>query len=158
MRTPKYKSEIVDAVIVMLEEKMKRLGRHLLKTETIYRMVCNQIDISDDSEEKEELLEIGIKQVIQSRLYCRGYFSVFKGYFVNVEESTNLAYLNMVVNNKDKILDKKADVRNQIKKRINELTGLNGQLTLVPDENNLLIITENKTEDELLNDLEADAV
>ena len=158
MRTPKTKSEIVDIVIIMLEDKMKRLNRHLIKTESIYQMVSHHIDLTDDSGEREELLEIGIKQVIQSRLYCRGYFSVEKGYFVNVEQCDNLAYLKMILNNKDDVINNKVDARNQVKQRIKELMGLDGQMTLIPDSDNILIPMETKTQEELLDDLEADAV
>lgn len=158
MRTPKTKSEIVDTVIIMLEDKMKRLDRHLIKTESIYQMVSRHIDLTDNSGEREELLEIGIKQVIQSRLYSRGYFSVEKGYFVNVEQCDNLAYLKMILNNKDDVINNKVDARNQVKQRIKELMGLDGQMTLIPDSDNILIPIETKTQEELLDDLEADAV
>ena len=154
MRTPKYKSAIVDIVIITLEEKMRRLGKHLIKTETIFQMCCSRIDLSDDSEVREELLEIGMRQVIQSRLYCRGYFSVAKGYFVNVEECTNLAYLDMIVHNKDDVINGKAAARN----RNDVLRGGNGQMTMVSDDDGNISLMETKTEEEIINDLEADAV
>ena len=87
-----YKSEVVDTIINLLENRMKREGKHLLRTDTIFRLVTSHIDLTDELPEREELMSIGIKQVIQSRLYAHGYFSIQTGYFVNVEQCENLYY------------------------------------------------------------------
>lgn len=149
-----FKSEVVDTIILILEGKLKETNRHLLKTDTIRDMCSNHIDLSDELTEREELLDIGIRQVIQSRLFAHNYFSVQTGYFVNVNECDNLGYLNLMLKSKDNTIKDKIAVRNQIKK----LKGLDGQMTYVPDENNFLTLIETKTTEEIIADLEADAI
>lgn len=149
-----YKSEVIDTIINLLEGRMKREGKHLLKTDTIIRSVANHIDLSDELPEREELLMLGIKQVIQGRLYAHGYFSIQTGYFVNVAQCENINYLQSVIDNKDSVIEVKINARNRIK----ELKGMAGELIFVPDENNCLQITENKTKEEIQADIEADAV
>lgn len=148
------KSEIVDTLILTLEIRMKETGKHLMKTETLFEMCKNHIDLSDDSSEREELLEIGMRAVIQSRLYAHGYFSVQTGYFVNVAECENLWYLNLLISSKDDVIGRKAAARN----RIAELKGLQGQITVIPDDSGELTLVETKTPEEIESDLEADAV
>lgn len=149
-----FKSEIVDTAILTLEGRMKDTGRHLLKTDTIFRMCADDIDLTDDMTEREELLEIGMRQVIQSRLYNHKYFSVETGYFVNIAECENLGYLNLILKSKDNTIEKKIMVRNRIK----ELKSLDGQMQFIPDANSSLTVIETKTKEELIEDLEADAV
>lgn len=149
-----YKSEIVDVIIMTLEQKLKETGRHLIKTDTIFMMCKGHIDLSDDVQERTELLEIGMRQVIQSRLYAHGYFSVVTGYFVNVVECENLWYLNMIIDGKDTVIKGKIAARNRIK----ELKKLAGSIVMIPDENNSMVIREFKTEEEMAADLEADAI
>lgn len=149
-----FKSEVVDQIILTLEERRKTLGRNLLKTDTIRDMCARHINLADEQREREELLDIGIKQVIQNRLYAHGYFSVDMGYFVKVSECTSLWYLGLILNRKDTTIEKKIIVRNRIK----EIKGLAGQMKFVPDESGELIVAETKTKEELAADLEADAV
>lgn len=149
-----YKSSVVDTVIGMLEIRMKHEGKHLLKTDTIIRSVSMHINLADDLPEREELLIVGIKQVIQSRLYVRGYFSMMPGYFVNVADCDKPEYLQLVINNKDNVIETKVKARNRMK----ELLGLDGQMVMIPDENNILHCCETKTKEELTVEIEADAV
>lgn len=149
-----YKSEITDNIINLYEARMKNEGKHLLKTSTLIEAISRHIDLTDDLPEREELMQIGIKQVLQGRLYAHGFFSLLTGYFVNIEECTNLAYLQCVIDNKDNAIETKIKARNRYK----EVCGLNGQLTMVPDENRFMSIVETKTKEELMDDLEADAV
>lgn len=150
-----YKSEAVDTAITALEIKMRKEGKHLIKTESIIRFVKeNFIDLSDNSSEREELLEIGIKQVIQSRLNARGYFSITTGYFVNVAECENLVYLQMIIDGKDTVIEGKVAARNRFK----ELKGLAGEIRMIPDAENNLVLTEYKPIEELMQDIEEDAV
>lgn len=149
-----FKSEVVDTFILALEDMMKMTGKHLLKTETIFNMCRRGLDLSDEVPEREELLEIGMRQVIQSRLYAHGYFSVETGYFVNIVECENLGYLKLILNNKDSTIEKKIEVRNRIK----ELKQLDGSMQFVPDESGFLTVIETKTKEEVIEDLEADAV
>jgi len=149
-----YKSEVVDAIINILEHRMRHEKKHLLKTDTILQHVSTHINLSDDLPEREELLIIGIKQVIQGRLYAHGYFSIQTGYFVNIEQCENLVYLQNIIDNKDSTIESKVKARNRIK----EIKGMPGQLVMVPDENNCLQTTANKTAEELQTDIEADAV
>ena len=152
------KSEKVDSIIFMLKERLYLEKKNLIKTETIYEMCAHCIDLVGQDDEQNELLESGMRQTIQSRLYANRFFSVYKGYFVNVDECTNISYLSMVINQKDDVINNKANVRNDIKKRINELIAANGQLKMIPDKNGILKIEETKTQEELFLDLEADAV
>ena len=149
-----YKSEVVDSIINMLEGRMRHEKKHLLKTDTIIRLVTLHIDLSDEQPEREELLAIGIKQVIQGRLYAHGYFSIQTGYFVNIEQCENLFYLQNIIDSKDSTIESKVKARNRIK----EIKGMPGQLIMVPDENNCLQTTANKTTEELQADIEADAI
>lgn len=101
-----------------------------------------------------ELLEIGIRQVIQGRLYAHGYFSVRIGYFVNVATCDNLWYLKQIIDNKDDVITDKTKVRN----RIAELIQNAGQSKFIPGENNVLVFVEGKTIEEIIADFEADAI
>ena len=58
-----FKSEITDTIILLLEDRMKRAGRHLLKTDTILRMCSAEIDLTDEMPERAELLEIGLYDI-----------------------------------------------------------------------------------------------
>ena len=149
-----YKSEVVDTIINLLESQMRHEKKHLLKTDTIIRLVAFHIDLSDELPEREELLAIGIKQVIQGRLYAHGYFSIQTGYFVNIEQCENLFYLQNIIDNKDSTIESKVKARNRIK----VLKGLDGQMVLVPDQTNAVWPQETKTVEELQADIEADAV
>ncbi len=149
-----YKSEVVDTIINLLESQMRHEKKHLLKTDTIIRLVAFHIDLSDELPEREELLAIGIKQVIQGRLYAHGYFSIQTGYFVNIEQCENLFYLQNIIDNKDSTIESKVKARNRIK----VLKGLDGQMVLVPDQTNAVWPQETKTAEELQADIEADAV
>lgn len=152
------KSEKVDSIIFMLKDRLSVTKKNLIKTETIYKLCTHTIDLTGKDDEQDELLEIGMKQTIQSRLYANRFFSVYKGYFVNVDDCVNIAYLSMVINEKDNILGSKVGVRNDIKKRINELMATNGQMVMVPDKDGILSVEETKTQEEIIADLEADAI
>jgi hypothetical protein len=152
--TKNRESEVVDIVIDHLEEILEKTGKHLLKTDTIFDHCSVYIDLTDDVPERERLLEKGMRQVMQARLYQRNYFSVSIGYFVNVTTCKNLEYLNMIINGKDGVIEGKIAARNRLK----ELWGLNGQMEFVPDENNVLTWAETKPREELIKDLEEDAI
>ncbi len=150
----KYKSEVVDSAILTAEDRLRREHKNLIKSETVLSMVENHIDLYDDEDARQELMFIGIKQVIQSRLYAHGYFSIGGGFFVNVYTCQKIEYLKDVVKNKENVLE----IKSIAKKRIEELMKAAGQSVLIPDENNNLILTETKLQDEVIADLEADAV
>lgn len=152
------RSEIVDTIIIELEQKLIETGKHLIKTSTILMMCKNRIDLEDGDETREDLLEIGVKQVIQSRLYAHNYFSVQTGYFANLDRCDNIGYLNMMLKSKDNIIEDKIDARNVVRKKLNEVAALNGQMVFVSDESGVLTPIETKTKEEILADLEADAV
>jgi len=156
----KRESEIIDEMIIVAEEIMKKLDKHLLKTETL-REMCEhhpEVDIEDEDDMRERFLNSGLQQAMQSRLYAHNYFSVYDGYFVNVDTCQNIAYLKMILQSKDDVLLDKVGKRNEIKKKVNEMLSYNGQMRLVPDEDNILSIIETKTMNEVIADLEADAI
>lgn len=148
------KSEIIDTIIVSLEHRLKDEKKHLLKTDTIFRMCQAHFNLDDAVGYRKEFLDIGARQVIQSRLYAHGYFSVQIGYFVKVDECKNIGYLNLMIKGKDNVIEDKIAARNRIK----ELKAMDGQMVFVPDENNVLTPIETKTKDEIVADLEADAI
>lgn len=147
---------MTDAIIHGIEAEMRNTQKHLIKTETIMKRLRDLIDMTDDNPEREELLEAGAKQLIQGRLYALGYFSITTGYFVNLAECENLHYLKMLFNSKDSTIETKTAARNRLK----ALKGLSGQMVMVPDpwEPEMLSMMETKTEDEIMHDVEADAV
>lgn len=146
----------MDTIIHGMEAEMRELGKHLIKTETVMLRLRNHIDMTDETPEREELLKDGAKQLIQGRLYALGYFSITTGYFVNLAECENLRYLEMLLHSKDSTLEVKTKARNELKKR----KGLNGQMVLTPDpfDPELLKLIETKTEEEIMEDIEADAL
>jgi hypothetical protein len=75
---------------------------------------------------------------------------------VNLAECENLDYLKMLFNSKDSTIETKTAARNRLK----ALKGLSGQMVMVPDpwEPEMLSMMETKTEDEIMHDVEADAV
>ena len=153
-RAKLYKSEVVDAIICGIEEELEATGRHLIKTETIFDRFRRRISLDDELSEREELLKDGARQLIQSRLYCSGYFSITKGFFVNIDQCENLTYLKMVIGNKDNAIAIKIRARN----RIRELKGYDGQMRIVTEGEQILGIEETKTREGLIADLEADAI
>ena len=152
------KSEIIDTIILSLELRLKDEKKHLIKTDTIFRMCQAHFNLDDDIGYRKEFLDIGAKQAIQSRLYAHGYFSVQTGYFVKLDECNNIGYLNLMLKGKDNIIEDKVDARNEVRKRLNEVAALNGQMIFVSDESGVLTPIETKTKDEIVADLEADAV
>lgn len=152
--TKNYDSEIVDIVLDTLEEKLKTTGRHLIKTDTVFDYCSDRIDLTDEDPTRERLLEKGMRQTMQTRLYGRNYFSVATGYFVNVDTCENIWYLKMIINRKDDTILDKTVVRNKLA----ELKGLNGDLRMVWDGVDYAGVEETKTWDEIIEDLEADAI
>jgi hypothetical protein len=147
---------LTDVIIHGIEAEMKTAEKHLIRTETIMNRLRNNIDMTDENPEREELLEAGAKQLIQSRLYALGYFSITTGYFVNLAECENLRYLEMLFHSKDSTIEVKTKARNALKR----LKGLDGQMMLTPDpfDPELLKLIETKTEEEIMEDIEADAI
>ena len=154
---------------MILEDMLEREEKHLTKTDTIFNMCSHHIDRQDDSREREELLEIGMRQVIQSRLYAHNYFSVQMGYFVNVDKCENLWYLKMIIDGKDTVISGKVAARNRIKElkaladsehaeMITVCSRLEEEIASLPDDERVVIITETKTKEEIMADLEADAI
>lgn len=146
----------MDTIIHGMEAEMQELGRHLIKTETVMIRLRNHIDITDDTPEREELLELGTKQLIQTRLNAFGYFSITKGYFVNIAACENLRYLHMLIEDKDSTIKSRIDARNRMK----TLKKLNGQMVYTPDplDPETLKLIETKTEEEVMQDIETDAL
>ena len=149
-----FKSQVVDEIILMLEDRLEAENKHLIKTDTIFNLCKGYIDLTDGMVEREELLEIGMRQVIQGGLYTHGYFSVQTGYFVNFSKCQNIWYLRQIINGKDDVITSKTAARN----RLSELLDNAGQSTYIPGENNELILTEVKPKEEIIADLEADAI
>ena len=79
-----FTSEVVDEIIMILEGRLAKEDKHLIKTDTILMMCRVRISLDDPLNEREELLEKGMRQVIQTRLFSHNYFSVQSGYFVNI--------------------------------------------------------------------------
>ena len=123
-----------------------------MRTSTILDRTERHIDLTDPDEDREELLIAGIKNVIQSRLYARGYYSVRRGYFVNIASCDNIGYLNEIIDTKDTEIE----VKQKAKSRIEQIrkTKLDGQMRFDDGMN----IVETMTEEQFAYELEADAV
>ena len=151
--TKSRKSEMVDLAIIAIEDEMERTGKHLIKTDTLFSMVSNHLNLADEDPDREELLIIGMRQVMESRLYARGYFSVSIGYFVNVQQCSNVRYLEMITDSKEEVIQKKQDQLDRIEVQLRQ-----AQMKFIPDENNNLNLDEGMSEQEIRQALDEDAV
>ena len=148
----KHNSVIVDTVIYDRIALMQSMNRHLLITDNILSDVAKVIDLKDEDSNREDLMIIGIKDVIQQRLYAKGGFSVRRGLFVNSADCENIRYLENIVDNKDEIILVKQKARDKIEELKKQK--FDGQMEFNQNGE----IQENITEEEFLSDLLEDAV
>ena len=142
----------MDTVIYDRIALMQSMNRHLLITDNILSDVAKVIDLKDEDSNREDLMIIGIKDVIQQRLYAKGWFSVRRGLFVNIADCENIRYLENIVDNKDEIILVKQKARDKIEELKKQK--FDGQMEFNQNGE----IQENITEEEFLSDLLEDAV
>lgn len=147
-------THIIDAVIDGMELEAAKKNKHVLKTETIRYRVLLHIDTQTGDEWKDDFIRIGLQQVIQSRLYVRGYRSIQTGYFVKVSTCQNIAYLKIASENADDNAKTKAGIAGMIKALLNSLAQIEMKFNGVNFDD--YIIPE--TSETLMEEIEADAL
>lgn len=145
-------SEVVDLAIDMLEDRMVTEGRHILKTKSVRAFIENHIDADPQTEDEKILYATGLSQVIEQRLFKRGYRSVRKGRFSNLDECEDVLYLQEMLKNALENSGTKDDSVQRIRAK------LDGQMKMIPDSDGTLNIIDTMTEEEFVARLEADAV
>lgn len=149
-------SRVVDDAITLIETKMTVYGKHIIKTDVIQYIALSHVKISALNDDTEYLANVGFGQIIQSRLYERGYRSVRKGRFVNLDRCDDIDYLKELLHSSDQNVKDKEKVRARIKELRDHV--LSGQISFDIDGNVIKGMSIPLTEDELNEKLEADAV
>ena len=93
-------------------------------------------------------------QVIQSRLFSRGYRSIRTGLFINIDTCTNIEYLRIILNNAEQTAEDKAKVAARLKTLLDGQSGMKFD----PETMDFLGWQEKPTEESFMMDLEADAI
>lgn len=142
-------SYVFDEEITLMEIEMESVGKHLISTESLRSRAMPHFDIDAGTETTERFTEIGIGQVMQQRLYVRGYRSVRRGYFVNLDRCDSLEYLTALLGNVELDVESREKVMRKIKEqRENQLS--------FDFENGSIHIPMN--EEQFMKHIEADAV
>jgi hypothetical protein len=124
-------------------------NKHVIRTETMKNRILGHSDIVTSDTNTRYLAEIGIQQVIQSVLNSNGFYSVANGFFVSLNECKNLVRLKIMLRNanrREESAEGTKDTMEAITFRQLKMEGL--ELELV----------EEPAFDELIEDLEADAI
>ncbi len=136
-------SEIVDIEITLIEEEMQRLGRHVIRTETVRERALRHIYFDGENEETKYCTRIGFGQVIQSRLQTRGYRSIREGRFVNAAKCDSIPYLTELLRHAKLTADEKAAVAKRISvlrhtkmtgQEVFDTSGLDLEIIIPPNE------------------------
>lgn len=149
-------SFIVDMVISGIEDEMFASGKHVIRTDTIRQRSMVSIRVDAGNDDTKYLAEIGFGQVVQSRLYSRGYRSVRCGMFVNVDRCEDIDYLQELLKNADINMADKERVRDRIKKLRD--SKILGQIYFDIDGDIISGLVVPISEEELIGKLEEDAV
>lgn len=147
-------THIIDAVIDSMELEAAEKDKHVLKTETIWNRTLLHIDTETGDEWKDDFIRLGLQQVIQSRLYVRGYRSIQTGYFVKVSTCQNIGYLKIASENADGNAKIKAGIAGMIRELLNSLAQIEMKFAGADFED--YIIPE--TSETLMEEIEADSV
>ncbi len=144
-------SVIVDTEIELLETEAEKNGQHGIKTETLKNRVSKHINIESEDEDREWLLGVGFGQLIQMRLHAHGYRSVLSGYFVKLNDCTNIPYLVQMLRNQDIDVRERSAIVSNIK---DMLKNYDPQISFDRDGNYNVPIPK----DELMEMLDADCI
>ena len=153
-------SIITDACLDIIEARMNEQQKGVIRTKTLKKMILGRkgVEIKDNNPISEYLKKIGLGQVIEQRLKARDYRSVRKGLFVNLEKCSNLHFLNALLKNEELLIKDKEAVKRRINKVIKKKTDPQGYLDLSSPNLSVDSVKYNITEEELLAELEANAI
>lgn len=149
-------SFVVDFSIGSIESEMESGGKHVIKTETIKNRVLSRVEIGGINDDSDYLTDVGLAQIIQQRLYYRGYRSVRTGKFVNLDRCEDIDYLQQMLENADISAQEKICVAKRIKKIRDEK--LSGQIEFTIDGSILSGLHVPLSEEEFIEKLEKDAI
>lgn len=142
-------SLVFDQEITYLEIEMDDARKHLISTETLRNRAIPHFDIATDSETADYFVDVGIGQVMQSRLHARGYRSVRRGYFVNLDRCDSLEYLTALLGNSELDIESREKVMKKIKEKRDGQTSIDFATGTIHVP---------MTEEEFMREIEADAV
>ena len=132
-----------------IREEMVFENKHVIRTETMKSRILGHSDIMTSDTNTRYLAELGIQQVVQSVLNSNGFYSVANGFFVSLSECKNLVRLKIMLRNanrREESAEGTKDTMEAITFKQLKMEGL--ELELV----------EEPAFDELIADLEADAI
>jgi hypothetical protein len=145
--------KIIDDRISTLEFVMKSAGKHVIKTSSIWKAIPADIQFAmADDTDLSYCVKSGCGQVIQSRLQNRGYKSLGDGFFVNLNDCFNVEYLKRLFDNSEMSLKEKKEALSRVRRQCD------GQGEFIFDGNSFIGYEFNKTQEEFIDCLEADAV
>lgn len=124
-------------------------NKHVIRTETMKSRILGHSGIMTSDTNTRYLAELGIQQVVQSVLNSNGFYSVANGFFVSLSECKNLVRLKIMLRNanrREESAEGTKDTMEAITFKQLKMEGL--ELELV----------EEPAFDELIADLEADAI
>ena len=142
-------SFIFDQEIVFIEIEMEQLNKHLISTETLMQRALPHFDIDAGTDSTEYFTDVGVRQVMQSRLYAHGYRSVRRGYFVNLDRCDSLEYLQALLGNSELDVENREKVMRKIKEKRDAQTSMDFATGTIHVP---------MTEEEFMREIEADAV
>ena len=156
-RQPKNISLVVDNIITVVESQLDGEIKFAIKTETVKTMVKSIVPIRHKNPHFEYLMEVGLSQVIEQRLYQRGYRSICKGLFINLEKCNDPYEVFRLLKHEAKRADGVNGMYDQMLKKLKELC--DGTSRIIFNEKNEPIgIAFAPTEEEFMAKLEAGAI
>ena len=110
-------SFVFDQEIVYLEVEMEKFGKHLISTDTLMQRALPHFEIEAGTDSTEYFTDVGVRQVMQTRLYAHGYRSVRRGYFVNLDRCDSYEYLTALLESSETDVKTRAAVMEKIKEK-----------------------------------------
>lgn len=146
-------SKIIDAVIDSIEIQLKEQNKHVIRIDTVKERALIHITFDGQNEDTKRCTEIGFDKLVHSRLHEYGYRSVRVGMFISLDGCDNIQRLKELLDSADVSVKEKQLVWAQIKKKFD------GQMAMQFGENgDHTGYVETMTEEEFVEDLEADAI
>lgn len=159
-------SLIADEVIDGLLVELRLTGRHIIRGSTVRERIRNCILLEYGNQDTKDLIEMGITQLAQQRLYAHNFRSAsskrknedkhLKGYFANFKECNNPYILVHMIKNQELSVSEKQTVLENLKAQNKEI--LYGQGFMVFDGNEFVKFDSTMTEEEYIEMLEKDAI
>ena len=146
-------SKVVDAVIDGIEIQLKEENKHVIRIDTVKERSLVHIVFDGNNEDTKKCIEIGFDQIVHSRLHEYGYRSVRTGMFISLDDCDNIKRLKELLDSADVSTKEKQLVWAQIKKKFD------GQMAMqFGEDGEHAGYVETMTEEEFIEDLEADAI